>query len=73
MEQLQTGCRTKLKKVTMIDLPEGWKYGWPKAIPTEYLKSDLILRMWIISNGYPDEYVDTAMRYYRCWEVEEKE
>ena len=57
----------------MIDLPEGWKYGWTKVIPPEYLKSDLILRMWIISNGYPDEYVDMAIRYCRCWQQEIEE
>jgi hypothetical protein len=52
----------------MIDPPSGWLYGFPKPIPNGYVKSDTLLRIWLIGNGYPKEFMESAMKYSRYWE-----
>lgn len=37
----------------MIDPPEGWKYGFPKAIPED----EKDVTKWLIKNGYPEHVV----------------
>lgn len=54
----------------LIDPPEGWKYGFPKHLPSDIENNGII--PWLISNGYPqsliDEYGDYF--YYRFIETE---
>lgn len=57
----------------MFDPPNGWMYGFPKPIPAEYLKSQTLLKMWLLGEGYSSEWIELAMKHYQCWEVEEKE
>ena len=42
-----------------IDPPEGWRYGFPKAVSLEEAKAALVdLNGWLVANGYPQEKVD---------------
>lgn len=53
---------------TMIDLPSGWMYGFPKELPenVEDFKS------WLIQSGYPEKDVDFAIKHCRMWRDEPK-
>lgn len=58
------------KKQMVIDPPSGWLYGFPKAVPDGVLKSDSLLRIWLLGNGYPGELMEAAMKHSRYWEAE---
>lgn len=57
-------------KVTMIDPPSGWKYGFPKEFPP--LTGNI--PGWLIENGYPRELyeqLDSAgVFWFRMYEQE---
>lgn len=55
----------------MIDPPSGWKYGFPKPIPRNYLKSESLMRVWLQEQGYPTTLMDVAIKHSRYWEVKE--
>ena len=57
-------------KVLMIDPPSGWQYGFPKPIPNGYIKSEMLMRIWFQSLGYPEKDIDMALKYSRYWEQE---
>jgi len=63
-----------MTKVTMIDPDGGWKYGFPKPLPTDIENEDLT--EWLIENGYPREVIDkwkqSDLGYIPCryWETE---
>ena len=62
-----------MKKVTMIDPPSGWKYGFPKVYDN---KDNIPLEEWLLNNGYPQYEIDNVgVKYCRWWEteIEEKE
>lgn len=40
--------------VKCIDPPQGWIYGFPKAIPEEVVD----IKEWLINNGYPKQLID---------------
>lgn len=54
-------------KVTVVDPPSGWKFGFPKVIPHDR-KNDLI--EWLVENGYPRQEIEAfgAHFYCRFWE-----
>ena len=54
--------------VTMIDPPEGWRYGFPKRLPDDVTD----MRKWLIENGYPEDQIVFALKYSRMWKEEEK-
>lgn len=56
-------------KVTMIDPPSGWKYGFPKVLPKEATGRNL---EWLVENGYPQEEIDKLKDHFYCryWETE---
>jgi hypothetical protein len=60
------------KKITMIDPPGGWRYGFPKPIP-EDRKKDTI--PWLIEQGYPKKLIDEYGEYFACryWEESENQ
>ena len=41
-------------KTTYIDPPEGWKYGFPKPLPSDV--EDILA--WLIAEGYPQSTMD---------------
>ena len=55
-----------VKKITYIDPPSGWKYGFPKILPNDVKD----LREWLQENGYPENMTDLAMKYSRFWTEE---
>lgn len=62
-----------MQKLTYVDPPEGWRYGFPKALPQPDLsdpakKTDIY--DWLVANGYPEDLIremGDAFRY-RMWE-----
>jgi hypothetical protein len=58
------------KSVTYVDPPSGWKYGFPKPIPSDR-REDLIA--WLLENGYPQQEIDACGKYFYCRFWEEKE
>ena len=53
------------KKVTMVDPPSGWKYGFPKAIPQPPL-NELEFNAWLVSEGYPQKLIDELGDQFYC-------
>lgn len=56
----------KGKKVTLIDPPKGWKYGFPKVLP-DGVKD---VNKWLVENGYPQSEIDSWGASFVCryWE-----
>jgi hypothetical protein len=57
-----------MPKVTIIDPPSGWMYGFPKILPdgiTDKIK-------WLTENGYPQYEIDNCGDHFYCryWEEE---
>lgn len=53
-----------------VDPPEGWRYGFPKAVPKDR-EADLL--EWIVEQGYPKPDWGKGDRIVlRCWREEEK-
>lgn len=50
--------------VTIVDPPEGWKYGFPKIIP-EWVKPDFFDE-WVVSVGYPRAVRDKFNGHFYC-------
>lgn len=62
-----------MSKVTMVDPPHGWKYGFPKAVPQEIMQLDQSkFREWIINEGYPEVMVGKGLLEHCRWWVEEE-
>lgn len=56
-------------KVTMIDPPMGWKFGFPRVLP-EDVGNDIL--GWLVEQGYPQEVIDAHGKYFswRVWDEE---
>lgn len=54
--------------VTIIDPPNGWRYGFPKPLPEE-VKDNVL--SWLISEGYPQSEIDRYGEHFYCryWET----
>tara|TARA_B100002019_G_C21141646_1_gene533567 strand:+ start:576 stop:788 length:213 start_codon:yes stop_codon:yes gene_type:complete len=62
-----------MKKILMVDPDEGWKYGFPKALPNNLRNKDIT--EWLIQSGYPRERVEmweSKLGHIPCrmWETE---
>jgi len=58
------------KIVTIIDPPEGWKYGFPKPIPSHIMGGKLFTK-WLIEQGYPALLIDKQYhKHCRFWNEE---
>lgn len=57
------------KLVTYIDPAEGWKYGFPKALPEywEQLSADE-RALWFEQQGYPLDLLQYPCRYFQMEE-----
>ena len=53
----------------MIDPPTGWRYGFP--LPYDEAV-DGPMRDFLLRHGYPEQDVDFALQYIRCWPVEDE-
>ena len=56
-------------KVTMIDPPSGWRYGFPRVLPEEAMGRNL---EWMVEQGYPQFEIDKMKEHFYCryWEAE---
>lgn len=63
------------KNVTMCDPPSGWKYGFPKELPSYSFDSRKELEEWLEDEGYPIEEIlrwkDGVPCRYFSMEIEE--
>lgn len=59
-----------MARVTMVDPPSGWRYGFPKALPEDYPEGESIVP-WLLSEGYPQEEIDKCGKHFYCryWEI----
>lgn len=55
-------------KVLVIDPPSGWKYGFPKPVPKDHHKEE-VLSAWLIEQGYPEKDIKLALEYSRFFET----
>ena len=57
-----------VKTRLMIDPPSGWKYGFPKELPTGVVN----VNEWLVDNGYPQKEIDVCGDYFyvRQWQEE---
>jgi hypothetical protein len=53
-----------MTKRTIIDPPEGWRYGFPKPIPEDITG----LGEWLFGEGYPYDLIELALKHSRYWE-----
>lgn len=67
-----------MKKVMMIEPPNGRKYGFPKEYPKKIVDwrdhhagKAYDLRTWLVSEGYPQKEIDACGDRFFCryWEV----
>lgn len=49
----------------LIDTPSGWKYGFPKLVPSSYVKSSTLFKIWLMSEGVPSEFIEISVKYCR--------
>jgi hypothetical protein len=52
----------------IIDPPSGWMHGFPKVVPGDLIHDSEKLSTWLVTNGYPEEDIDLALKYSRYWE-----
>jgi hypothetical protein len=57
--------------ITMIDPPEGWKYGFPKPFLEKDGSEPKDTIIWLIEQGYPKKLIDSYGNQFFCryWEV----
>lgn len=48
-------------KQTIVDPPEGWRYGFPAPLQEDYERQ-------LIDAGYPKQSIELALKYSRYWE-----
>jgi hypothetical protein len=53
---------------TMVDPPEGWRYGFPRAIPDEVMDDGDRFAAWLSQFGYPARLLPLALEHSRYWE-----
>jgi len=47
--------KKKTESVVYIDPPQGWVYGFPKAMPVDVKD----VEGWLVQNGYPKEIIES--------------
>lgn len=59
-----------MSKVLMCDPPSGWKYGFPKPLPADFLEDESIIP-WLLEQGYPQSEIDACGDHFYCryWET----
>ena len=51
-----------------IDPPNGWRYGFAKAIPAQIIaKGDEAIKTWLLLNGYTQHELDNGGDRWRIW------
>lgn len=52
------------ENLIMIDPPEGWKYGFPKAVTKEQYLQIKNLTAWCIAMGYPKNVAEEYGKHF---------
>ena len=54
--------------------PSGWKYGFPKPLPTDLAEGESIFP-WLLSEGYPQSEIDACGDHFYCryWEADDND
>jgi hypothetical protein len=60
-------------KVKVMDPPKGWRYGFPRVMPSEIIGDADKIKQWLLSWKYPESELDIALTYSRYWFIEEGE
>ncbi len=61
-------------KITMVDVPSGWRYGFPRPYPGEDADPNENFEDWFRNRGYPDWLIKQGMlKYCRYFDVEDTE
>ena len=47
----------------LIDVEEGWRYGFPKKAPENYKEPEFDLHTWLVAEGYPPDKESYYVRY----------
>ena len=55
------------EKVTFIDPPSGWRYGFPREYDRD---KDGPVTDFLLHHGYPEEEIPFACSYLRVWNEE---
>lgn len=57
-------------RVTVIDPPSGWMYGFPKILPDSVGVTKI--KEWLVANGYPQSEIDSYGKHfrYRMWQTD---
>ena len=60
--------KSKLKTITMVDPPSGWRYGFPKELPEGV--TDIM--SWLTESGYPKHAIESFGESfpYRVFQME---
>lgn len=53
-------------KITIVDPPSGWQFGFPAPLQEDYEKQ-------LKDAGYPEHAMELALKRSRYWEVEVEE
>ena len=49
----------------VVDPPEGWRYGFPKAVPKGYMKMSWEEKKdWYVEQGYPLEKIEELGNFF---------
>ena len=66
---MATVWRNEINMETVwIDPPNGWRYGFPKAIPVQTkANGDDAIKAWLLLNGYPQYELDNGGHRWRIW------
>lgn len=70
----ETTSKPTNNKVLWIDPPEGWRYGFPRAVPKGIECEESIIK-WMIECGYPKKKIEEYGEYFFCnmWHEEKNE
>ena len=52
-----------MSRITIVDPPEGWRYGFPAELQEDYTQQ-------LLDAGYPVEDIPLAHKYSRYWTQE---
>jgi hypothetical protein len=58
-----------MRKVTIIDPPSGWRYGFPKELT---VREGQTFYDWLIEQGYPKQLMDSLGEQFFCSQWEEE-
>lgn len=58
------------ESVLMVDPPSGWRYGFPKPYFKNAVTDENELKMWLLSEGYPQKEIDSCGKMFpvRYWQ-----